>query len=133
MKNLFILFVIFITCVSCYEDKGNYDYIEVPEINIAGLQEDYTVLAFDTLRISPTITTINGETDYSYLWITQITDSKDDTQDTISREKELEWVAAKEAGRYDLLFIAKNKTTEVERRKRMNVEIATTADRKSVV
>lgn len=127
MKNLFILFVIFITYVSCYEDKGNYDYIEVPEINIAGLQEDYTVLAFDTLRISPTITTTNGETDYSYLWITQITDSKDDTQDTISREKELEWVAAKEAGRYDLLFIAKNKTTEVERRKRMNVEIATTA------
>ena len=44
---------------SCYEDKGNYDYIELEEVRIdtAGtdMQAEYAIMRYDTLRIKPNI------------------------------------------------------------------------------
>ena len=48
---------------SCYEDKGNYSYDEIPTISIENIEPSYTCLRkADLLEITPKITsTIEGE------------------------------------------------------------------------
>lgn len=43
MKKILAVVYIIITfgCVSCYEDKGDYDYKAINEISISGIQESY--------------------------------------------------------------------------------------------
>lgn len=53
----FLSLLLLFTTASCSEDKGNYDYEEVPEITITGIQETYDLLrGVDNLTFSPTIT-----------------------------------------------------------------------------
>ena len=51
--------VALMTMVSCYEDKGNYEYIELEEVRIdtagTGMQSEYAIMRYDTLRIKPNI------------------------------------------------------------------------------
>ena len=49
-----------IACImmyACYEDKGNYDYLKLPEtrIDVAGIQESYSISRFDNLSIRPKV------------------------------------------------------------------------------
>ena len=47
------------TLASCYDDKGNYEYHELEEVNIdttgLGIQAEYAIMRYDTLRIAPNI------------------------------------------------------------------------------
>ena len=47
---------------SCFEDKGNYDYVEVDEIKIEGIPAEIEVLGYvENIQVSPTLTTADGE------------------------------------------------------------------------
>lgn len=56
---IYICIVALMTMVSCYEDKGNYEYIELEEVRIdtagTGMQSEYAIMRYDTLRIKPNI------------------------------------------------------------------------------
>ena len=55
MNNIRIyafFWMIVLLTVSCYEDKGNYDYHPINEVKISGIKEDpYEILRWDTLKI----------------------------------------------------------------------------------
>lgn len=52
-NTLYLALLLFLT-TACYEDKGNYDYSEVPEITAEGLPEQVTLLQkADVLSIAP--------------------------------------------------------------------------------
>ena len=54
---------------SCYKDKGNYDYHDINELTITGINSYYQLRQGDVLKISPTITgslTAFNEDDYDY-------------------------------------------------------------------
>ena len=55
MKKILAVVYIIITfgCVSCYEDKGDYDYKAINEISISGIQESYERMKWQDLRIAP--------------------------------------------------------------------------------
>ncbi|GFH87098.1 PKD-like family lipoprotein [Bacteroides acidifaciens] len=54
-NTLYLALLLFLT-TACYEDKGNYDYSEVPEITAEGLPEQVTLLQkADVLSIAPTL------------------------------------------------------------------------------
>lgn len=36
---------------ACYEDKGNYDYRELTEVEISGIKDNYTVYVDETFNI----------------------------------------------------------------------------------
>ena len=60
MKYKILLFfaLTWFTVLSCYDDKGNYDYKEVNELNISGIDDKvyYERIAFvDTLKLTPEI------------------------------------------------------------------------------
>lgn len=58
-------------CQSCYDDKGNYNYHDINELSISGIEETYTMRAGDPISIIPVIdATLPGdEEDYSYEWV----------------------------------------------------------------
>lgn len=68
MKKLYIIFLVAIAVCSCYEDKGNYDYKKLDEVEISLPSEFYSVIFGNKLSITPTITTSIPEHDLSYCW-----------------------------------------------------------------
>jgi hypothetical protein len=66
---LYILTVILLPfLVSCFKDKGNYDYIKLGEPVVANLDTVYSVFTGDSLVIEPKITLPDGRTDVTCHW-----------------------------------------------------------------
>lgn len=54
---------------ACYEDKGNYDYKELTEVQISGIDEKYTVYVDEMFNVPVEVTYKNGTLkDVSYEW-----------------------------------------------------------------
>ena len=69
---------------SCYNDKGNYDYHDIGEIKIAGVEDQYDVTAFqDTLRITPEITSTDPQDVFDYYWTVDKKPVKDEDETKI--------------------------------------------------
>ena len=72
MKKIqLIIWSILVLCVgACTEDKGDYDYIPLNDLVVQGIEKDYTVEQFSSLKIPVTITVKDGfsEDRYEYLW-----------------------------------------------------------------
>lgn len=54
--------------VSCYEDKGNYDYVELGEVSISFPANDYARAIGTTLSVVPQVQTDIPEDDLRYQW-----------------------------------------------------------------
>lgn len=51
--------------VSCFEDKGNYDYSDFTDPEISNVEDSYSKISFkDTLFINPEMTPADAEYDY---------------------------------------------------------------------
>lgn len=73
MNKLYLYIYTFIVCpmmlCACFDDKGSYDYHDINEITISGLQNKYQVYAdVSTLKIEPEITTTEGDRNLIYEW-----------------------------------------------------------------
>jgi len=103
---------------SCSKDKGNYDYIDINELKISGVNPTYTLLRnIDTLRIKPVIAATMDESDplrYDYLWVLRATINLVTVTDTIGRERNLEFPVLLEPVPYDLFYRVRDKKTGVE-------------------
>lgn len=71
MKNKYLLY--FMSCLlflSCSEDKGNYDYTSIDELEITGIKNAYTAVIGDSLNIPVTLkhTVDTKDPDMSYNW-----------------------------------------------------------------
>ena len=115
MKNL--ISITLLCCgilASCYRDKGNYDYITLPEVTIKNLEDNYTIAQLDNLVLEPEVVTVNdeyGAEDWEYLW--RMYPGKN-TIDTIGNERILDYQFTEEPGTYNLLFTAINKQTDLK-------------------
>lgn len=94
---------------SCYEDKGNYDYTDINEIEIDGIEKKYTVSMGEPLTIRPEIhSTIPGKEDnYTYEWKCVYVQLKGSAYHnyTFSTKKDLEDVKIVfPAGVYDIYY-----------------------------
>lgn len=100
------------TFVSCADDEGNYDYTDVNQLTISGIQDNYEVEQFTELSITPTITgsLSFNESDYSYTWFIYKTNSTE-APDTVSHEKNLNISVAKAPTSYRLMFEVKENET----------------------
>ena len=103
MKYIVILIIVLLSCVSCFQDKGNYDYRPIDEIEITGIPEDIWIEKFtyiDTLKFTPEITSSlyeKGKEPYIYEWklmgrTSETTDTTGKLLDfTIARTKDLNY------------------------------------------
>lgn len=112
MKQIFkYLFVVLLTSglVSCFTDKGNYDYDLLEEVTISGVEASYSKISLaDRLEINPTVTSNQQGAEYNYFWaLYSPSGSGHETGapiDTIATTKELNWDVNLPARRWGLLF-----------------------------
>ena len=69
MKKVCFYIFLSLIFISCYDDKGNYDYTDIGDITITGIENSYTAIALaKKLEIKPTVTSKNPEDTFEYLW-----------------------------------------------------------------
>lgn len=99
---------------SCAKDLGTYDYHEINDVKIVGVNSTYSVRrGLDTLRIKPVLTaTMDGgdTTRYRYLWIVR----EGMNMDTIGHFKNLEYPVTLAPLKYQLFYRIRDKQTGVE-------------------
>lgn len=106
-KVIIIIFLANIALLSCYVDKGNYEYTPISDIQISGIESGYTkISAIDTLKLSPVITSSYGN-NLEYTWL--IYDALNNV-DTLGKEKNLSYFITKPTGNYTVYLYVKSKT-----------------------
>ena len=125
MKNILLLGLI--CCgilMSCYKDKGNYDYTVLPEVSIENLEDFYNKSQLDSIVLEPEMVTADGaydENDWTYLW--RLYPGKN-VMDTIGYERVLRYQFTEEPGSYNIYFTAINKRTEVKYSKDIEINLS---------
>ncbi len=102
----------------CIGDDGNYVYTAPEEFNpvkISGIEQEYQRESRVDFSIEPVVDGLKEHEKYSFTWYVfstaQVSGSK---RDTIGREKMLSWNVPLKTGEYQLVFVVKNETTQVE-------------------
>lgn len=87
MKHIWILLAVVAGLASCYEDKGNYNYRPLNDIEIDMNAEDLSPVLGDTIRLVPVLTFAvdSSERDLSFEWTFE--------GKTIGNERNLFWIA----------------------------------------
>lgn len=108
-KTIYIIMMVLIAA-SCSQDKGNYDYVDLNEPQISGLQ-DQNVLTFSRLVLVPDLGDgdFSGE-DYSFEW--KAIDRNSLSEPTvIGTERNLDYEVTLAPGSYALYFTVKELST----------------------
>ncbi|MDR2413391.1 MAG: hypothetical protein LBD64_00195 [Odoribacteraceae bacterium] len=116
MKKLLILVPAILLCLfGCYEDKGNYNYIELPEflVDTAGQQTSFTVTQFNTLQAPSLLRYAGDKSKLTYTWSIYRSGSGQSTVpvDTLATTENLDVEIRVTPGSYRLEFCAIDATT----------------------
>jgi len=105
-----------VLAISCLEDEGNYNYSEINEVKIEGLEEEYTVVRFDNFNIVPQLTNTleNNSADYSYKWQAVNPNDLDNKLIDLSEERDLQEFIQLVPGNYTIFYTVKDFSTEIE-------------------
>lgn len=118
MKATKYISLLLLSCLlpACVEDEGNYSYTPVNEINIDGIEDQYTGMAYsDVIDIVPDITgSVKGEdtSSYEYTWFRCGTNHN---HQVIGTEKELHWLANAAPGSHTVYLNVKDTQTGYEK------------------
>ncbi len=122
-RNTFIAFVSMCLFASCYEDKGNYNYHEINELSLEGIELTYDVDLDDTLKISPRLkgSLYSDTSQFAYKW--------EINRNIVSENIDLTY-RVKSLGNKLCRFIVHDKETDVETAQAfdLNVSSATAGD-----
>lgn len=121
---------------SCYDDKGNYDYRELNEIEITDIPEEVPVLAnADNIIVKPTVVSKkegeikadNPNYSFAYYYSELVTDENGYLKCAVldsTFSKDLNMLATLSPKQYTCWFEVKDKRTEVISRKTFNLNVA---------
>lgn len=68
MKRYSLYIILLLILAACAKDKGNYDYINIPDPVVKGLDTAYAAIVGDSLIITPEVLLKSGKNDYSCFW-----------------------------------------------------------------
>ncbi|MBR1463373.1 MAG: hypothetical protein IJ604_08410 [Prevotella sp.] len=114
-----------ISVSACYEDKGNYDYIDLVEVRIdttgTGIQREYSIQRYDELSLAPNVyfngrlATDNDPLDYVWtLYAVTTSAITDYTVDTLATTRVLNAPITRKAESYALQLTVKNREDNTE-------------------
>lgn len=103
MKRFFCISALFL-CAACANDLGNYDYRDLTEPDITGIEANISVLTHARLQLTPDLGGNDFPDDrYSFEWRT-LARSADETVTVIGTSRNLDYEVALPAGAYTLFF-----------------------------
>lgn len=108
MRTIYLLFLSAIGAllsVSCYEDKGNYDYHEINDVKIGQMADKTQYTNIDVLTIDPDISyKLNPTGSYEYEWsarsLASSTTGETNPDIVIGKEKKLNYPVTLPVGKY---------------------------------
>ncbi len=117
-RNICCFFVVALFVYACYDDKGNYNYREINEISVEGIEDSYACDVDDSLCIYPVLTgTMYEDTSrFTYRWEVAGRTLKE----TYNLEIKVDMVPGERSCR----FVVKDKETEVEKYHRFNLKVS---------
>ncbi len=122
-RDIFLTLFAFFVLTSCYKDKGNYDYTTISDITISGIESEYSkVAAIDTLKITPQIQSSYNENEFEYAWLIY---DKDNNCDTLSKERNLNYLITKAPGTYTIFYFVRNKVNTYYTHTNTNLTVST--------
>ena len=115
MRNLYLFLLILLPlfCISCYDDKGNYDYHALNQAEVAGIDSMYTAIFMEKLVITPTIQSEDKERVFDYIWMCYDKNDFRKSIDTLSLEKDLDYTVSLSLSSYQLIFAYRDRETEI--------------------
>ncbi|MDE7374139.1 MAG: hypothetical protein K2M86_02240, partial [Odoribacter sp.] len=121
---LFFLLPLMLNLAACYDDQGNYDYTDLPDVAIK-MQDTLYVTQFKTLELTAEVD-LDGapESDYEFswrLWSNGLAGTY--AQKEIGNGKHLTYEMMETPGSYTLLLTATNKKTEVKTYKQIRLTV----------
>lgn len=130
IKNAIVLVLILVLASACMEDEGNYDYNEINEVTIDGLEANYEVLKFDNFNIVPELSFSLDENQqglYAYKWeaIRSASIGSGEPAIELSVERNLTARVTLPVGQYDLYYTVKDLSTNVEIFKESKLKVVT--------
>ncbi len=133
MRYLKYIYVLMITLLvfSCYDDKGNYSYNDLPKFSIDSLEAyNYVRMQDEMLQLSPVVNYDGNESDLSFLWTIRLEKPKYDDEikgyysaDTLSEEKELNYRINIAVNKYLIDFIIYNKVLDTKQFMSFNLDV----------
>ncbi|GEM_PF-388000 len=130
--SLSVIWVILSTIIwSCVKDKSNYDYNEINEVEIEGIEESYSAVMLDTLKITPVLTRTleQREDDLEYYWILYNPTQTYNNADTLAKTRNLDVLVNTVPGSYKITYRVKDKTTGVAYRKEFAIVVTSELQR----
>ncbi|MBP5506677.1 MAG: hypothetical protein J6Y23_02375 [Prevotella sp.] len=125
-------FIVLLSMVACYEDKGNYDYTELNEISVVSPAAGtyYAIDRYDTLHIEPKLAFTQSEMDDSqldFLWEMYLDDwaNTEAKAVVLSRDRNLDVMISRPASttNYALVLTVTEKKTGAAYRTKYSVAI----------
>ena len=107
-KRFYILLLSVLGLTACYEDKGNYDYNPIPEIELTGFESEYTMYTMDMLDIEPQF---EEKDECNCMWTIFQIGVAQAPVDTLSTEQDLHYRVTKPSGTYMLALTVENRKT----------------------
>lgn len=110
---LYLALLLCLILTSCYEDKGNYTYVELNRTQVTGIDSIYTCNIQEKITIEPQIHSVDKSRTYEYLWMCY--DKKDFKRaiDTLSFQRKLDWQVTLPLSSYVLIFAYRDTQTGV--------------------
>jgi hypothetical protein len=100
-STLLVSLWIAVVLPGCYNDRGNYDYVEVEDIIVEGIATNYDkITGEDVLEITPNLLTGYPENELEHAWIL----CQGSSRDTISRTRDLSYPVSGAPGNYVLFY-----------------------------
>jgi hypothetical protein len=109
--HLFLVFVLLHMLTSCFKDIGSYDYVEHEDITISGIENAYTKVAgADKITISPEVMSTDPNAKLEYCWFVYEFGGSGyvPVNDTICREKDIDYTINLNPRSWMLVFSVKN-------------------------
>ncbi|MFV0592018.1 MAG: PKD-like family lipoprotein [Draconibacterium sp.] len=125
---LYISLVVLAVFPSCYEDLGNYDYIEAEVITVEGIETSYDkVSAIDRITLDPEVSSNDPDAEFEYFWGIYETNAQGYAPklDTIAYTKSIDYLVTQDAKLWVLVFGAKNIHTGLTKLVNADINVTT--------
>lgn len=113
---------------SCFQDKGNYDYADLEEVTITGIEASYDKTSLvDKITLDPVITSNKPGAEFKCWWGIYETNVQGTVPkvDTISKTKAIDYLVVQPAKGWVLVFGAKNIKTGYTKIITSNINVVT--------
>ncbi|WP_421920431.1 PKD-like family lipoprotein [Marinifilum sp.] len=126
LKYLIYTMVLMVALSSCLDDEGNYDYIDLPEMDLSQIPDEAQGIIGERLVIPGDISTNLTDADMSYVWAIKLEDeNRDFYMDTISTSRDLDVLINFQPGKQDLFFTVVDNKNGVKSDKMIDLSIDT--------